>query len=212
MAENSGPEQVRAAKLAAMGAPLGELHFALWNEITWLHLKWKDFRALFAVSPERIDLLNEAAPDFFGNLQRVLWEDVLLHLCRLTDPPESMGHPNLTITRLPILIPDISLKNKAESLLVAAKKKASFARNWRNRRLAHRELPDFDGKESKPLADASRQQVEEALASIRDVMNGIELHYQGSPVLYEHSIEALGGVKALLSCLEKGLKERRGSR
>ena len=40
-------------------------------------------------------------------------------------------------------------------------------------------------------------------------MNCIELHYMKSSVLYEHSIEALGSVDALLKCLEKGVEEKR---
>jgi hypothetical protein len=81
MGANLGPEEVRAASIAAMGRELGELHHALGNELTYLHLKWKKYCALFGTSPERIDLLNEAAPDFFGKLQHILGDDVLLHLC-----------------------------------------------------------------------------------------------------------------------------------
>jgi hypothetical protein len=208
MARHSSSEEVRAAKIAAMGAPLGELHFALSNEVTWLHLKWKDYRTLFAHSQERIDLLNEAAPDFFGNLHRTLWEDVLLHLCRLTDPPKSMGRDNLTILQLPLLIEDIGLHEQVKNFAALAAVKTQFARDRRNRRLAHLELPDFDVTDSKPLAAASRQHVEDALAAIREAMNCVEVHYQDSPVAYEHSIEALGGVDSLLACLEKGLKEK----
>jgi hypothetical protein len=212
MAVDCGADDVRAAKIRAMGASLGELHFALWNEVTWLHLKWKDYRALFGESLETIDLLNEAAPAFFSYLQNVLWEDVLLHLCRITDPQKTSGHANLTISLLPPLISDIAIRNKSESLVKVANDKTAFARDWRNRWLAHRELPDFSGKALRPLAAASRQHVEEALTSIREVMNCIEQHYQGSPVHYEYSIEALGGVNALLSVLEKGLKDRRAIR
>ena len=211
MGADLGPEEVRAASIDAMGRELGELHHALGNELTYLHLKWKEYRALFGTSPESIDLLNEAAPEFFGKLQHILWDDVLLHLCRLTDPPKSMGRANLTISRLSPLVIN-SIQNELESLISIAKAKTSFARDRRHRRLAHQELPDFEGEEPKPLAAASRQHVEEALTSIREVMNLIEVHYQESPVLYEHSIEDLGGVDALLNCLKVGVEGRRQRR
>ncbi|MBI3465867.1 MAG: hypothetical protein HY000_22850, partial [Planctomycetes bacterium] len=195
MAENLSAEQVRAAKLAAMPAPLGEVHYALYNEVAWIHLKWQVFRALFATSPERIDLLNEVAPAFFHHLQGVLWEDVLLHLYRLTDSPKSMGHANLTLRRLPALIPDTSLRAEVESKVALVQEKTNFARDWRNRHLAHRELPPLDGERPRPLAPASRLQVEEALASIRTVMNCIENYYEKLPVSYEHSIAPLGGAE-----------------
>ncbi|MGH7772381.1 MAG: hypothetical protein ACREQA_09090 [Candidatus Binatia bacterium] len=192
-----------------MGAPLGELYDILSNQVTWVHLKWKEYRALFGTSQERIDFLNEAAPAFFGDLQDILLNDVLLHLCRLTDPPKSAGKPNLTIECLPPLISDAALRGRVKELLERAKDKTSFAREWRNRRLAHREFPVTVEVDTRSLTPGSRQDVEEALAAIRAVMNCIEVHYQKSTVLYEHSIEGLGGVDALLKCLEKGVEEKR---
>lgn len=151
MAEYLNEDQIRNEAVTAMGSPLGEMYFALYKEIVWLHLKWKDFRALFASNPERVDLLNRAAPYFFGNLQRMMFEDALMHLCRLTDPPQSMGHDNLTLQRLPdccISIP--VLCSQVQSNVDAAKQKTQFARDWRNRALAHQELPQSTG--IRPLA------------------------------------------------------------
>jgi AbiU2 len=202
-------DQVRAAKLAAMPASLGELHYALWNEVAWLHLKWKNFRALFGTSAKRVELLKQTAPAFFHHLQGVLWEDVLLHISRLTDPPESMGHANLTLRRLPSLITDPQLRARSESLVNFALEMSRFARDWRNRRLAHKELPPLDGGHPQPLVPTSRQHVEETLAAIREAMNLIELHYQKSTVAYEHSVEPPSGVEALLFYLEKGLEAQR---
>jgi len=204
MSEYSSSEEVRAAKIAAMGTQLGELHFELWNEVTWIHLKWKDFRALFATR-ETVELLNQVAPDFFDHLNSILWEDVLLHLCRLTDIRKSTGHQaNLTIQRLPRLIRDPKIEKRIKLLTEDAVQKTEFARDWRNRRIAHREVPEFGKSAPKPLAAASRHSVEGALASIREVMNCVESHYQQSPVAYEHSIGALGGVDSLLAYLRRG--------
>jgi hypothetical protein len=203
------PEEVRAAALKAMGSPLGELYDILSNQVAWIHLKWMEHRALFGTSQERIDFLNEAAPVFFAGLQDTLWNDVLLHLCRLTDPEKSMGKRNLTIECLPALISDAALRAKVEGLLKHAKEKTSFARKWRNRRLAHREFPAAITADLESLTPGSRHDIEEALAAIRGVMNCIELYYLKSSLSYEHSIEALGGVDALLMCLEKGVEEKR---
>jgi hypothetical protein len=192
-----------------MGSLLGELHFSLWIELTWVHLKWKDYRALFAVSPERIGLFNNVAPTFFGHLQNILWDDVLLHLCRLTDREKTFRHAHLTINQLPMAITDAGLLENVKALVTIAEEKTTFARDWRNRRLAHRELPDFDEIYPKPLAPASRQYVEEALAAIRDTMNCVQVYYQKSMVGYEHSVQALGGVESLVLCLEKGLAAQR---
>jgi len=209
MAKTHTAEEVRAQCVAAMPDSLGELYFALWNQLAWLHLKWNDFRALFAESQETIDLLNEAALDFFGNLQRMMWEDLLLHLCRLTDPVKSAGKDTLTVRRISELIPDQQLKDQVASEAENARDKTQFARNWRNRRLAHRELPPLAGETPNPLDPASRQHVEDALAALRQTMNTMAEHYLGAAVGYEHLIEALGGVASLLSCLKMGVEARR---
>lgn len=209
MAENLTPEQVRHAKLAAMPGPFGELHHTLYNEVAWLHLKWQDFRGLFGGTEQTIELLNQTAPSFFHHLQTILWEDVLLHLCRLTDPPQSAGHANLTLMRLPGMIPDPKLRSQADSLVKIADQNTKFARDWRNRRLAHKELPPLGGQQSRPLAAASRQHVEQALAAIRNAMNDVEQHHTKSTVAYAHSIAALTGVDSLLLYLRKGLEAQR---
>ncbi len=204
MAEYSTEDQIRNEVVAAMGAPLGELYFALYREVVWLHLKWNDFRALFASNPESVELLNKAAPDFFGNLQRMMFDDALMHICRLTDPPQSMGHDNLTLQRLPNSITAPKLSSQVQSNVDAAKQKTQFARDWRNRALAHKELPQPTGLQ--PLAQANLQNVEDALEKIRQTMNCIAQHYQGSPVNYAESVEPLGGVESLLRHLKNSLE------
>jgi hypothetical protein len=206
------PQEIRAAAIEAMGPSLGDLYDILSNQVSWVHLKWQEYRALFGTSQERLNFLNEAAPAFFGDLQDMFWNDVLLHLCRLTDPQKSGGKPNLTIACLLPLIEDADMRDRVNGLFGLAKYKTRFAREWRNRRVAHREFPGAVGADTRSLTPGSRQNVEDALAAIRSVMNGIELHYLKTPLKYEHSIEALGGVDALLRCLEKGVGERRNWR
>ena len=212
MGESLTSDQVRNKSVAVMPAPLGEIHHWLNDELAWLHIKWSDFRRLYATSQERVDLLNAAAPAFFHQLQQLIWEDVLLHLCRITDPIKSMGHDNLTIMRIPDAIPDPALRDAVKALVGDAKQKTQFAREWRNRRLAHQELPASQGQVAAPLPLASRQNVEEALAAVRKAMNCIERHYLNESVLYENSIEALGGVETLVARLTKGIRLEKAER
>ncbi len=207
MGDHQSASQVRAERVAAMKSPLGELHYALSNEAIWLHYKWKTFIDLFATSDERIELLNATAPVLFHDLQGILWEDALLHINRLTQPPKSMGHENLTIAQLPLSIPDENgaLKAQVTALVENAKAKAEFARAWRNRRIAHRELPPLDGTGPTPLPLANRAMVRDALAAICEVLNAVELHCQNSTTHYA-GIGSLRGAGALAFYLEKGLE------
>jgi hypothetical protein len=201
MTQESASE-VRSRHVEAMGPELGGLYHALWQEVAWLHMKWLDYRALFASSRGRVDLFNRTAPSFFGHLEGVLWEDILLHLSRLTDTPASRGKANLTLTRLPDAIDVPALQAKVALLVEQTVADAAFARDWRNRRLAHRELKIGTGEAARPLAPASRERLEKALKAIRDAMNAVELHYRDSTVMYEGVIQARGGVDALVSVLE----------
>ena len=209
MGKELSPEEVCAAAREAMGSSLGELYDILSNQVSWVHFKWKQYRALYGTDKERIDFLNLAAPAFFAELQQLLWDDILLHLCRLTDPVQSAGKANLSIACVLPLISDTDLKSRLSDLYKLVKEKTEFARKWRNRRLAHREFPREPEADSQSLSPGSRQDVEEALATIRGVVNCFEVHYMKSSVQYNYGIEALGGVDALLRCLEKGVEEKR---
>ena len=205
-------DQVRARSLTSMPSPLGEAHYALHNDLAWLHAKWADYLALYGRDHATVELLNAAAPAFFCDLQRMMWEDVLLHLCRLTDPPRSCGHDNLTVRRLPDLVVDASLKDQLQNLAIEADRKSEFARDWRNRRLAHNDWALKVNAVAQPLELASRQGVEAALAAIRSVMNLVEQSYLGFPVSYEHTMVSPEGVPSLLAHLRYGVDSVRSSR
>lgn len=119
-----------------MGKDLGALYSALWQEVASIHAKWAQYVVLFGTKPERIELLNKAAPSFFHLVQDTLWENVILHIARLTDSPQSVGKPNLSIKRLPVLISDPKLREKIDSEVSACVSSAEFSRDWRNDGLA----------------------------------------------------------------------------
>ncbi len=136
------PGEAKATNIAEMGEPLGELYSALWQAIATVHIYWKEYVELFGSKPERIDLLNRAAPAFFHMLQEELWELSLLGISRLTDPPKTgrAGRQNLTIQALPALISDAALKAQVTQLVADAVMETAFCRDWRNRRIAHNDL------------------------------------------------------------------------
>ena len=128
----------------------------------WLHLKWRVLVALFGVSKSRVDVLNASASGFFGLLETSLWNDLLLHLCTLTDDPQVGRKQTLTVLRLPTLV-DPKIHEKIRGLVSAVVKKTKFARDWRNRHIAHRDLSLALKRGAKPLAPASRKRVKEAM-------------------------------------------------
>ena len=174
--------------------------------MAWLHLKWNDFRELFADS-DLVDVLNSAAPAFFHDLQRQSWEDLLMQLCRVTDRAKTFGKDNLTIRLLPDLVSSQQLKVELEGLIKRAVDTTDFARDWRNRRLAHDEFRV--GRNVTPLASAKFDYVDTALAAIRAVLNRLEQHYLSKTVSYEDTIPAFGGVQSFIAVVRKGVEARR---
>src|SRR5690349_7121891 len=120
-----------------MGAALGPVYYALYNEFVWLHVRSRQYLQLFGAAPERVDLLNQAAGLFFRVVEDSLWEDTLLHLSRMTDTAQMGKKANLTIQRLSPLITDQALASEIRTLVDSAVTKSAFARDWRNRRIAH---------------------------------------------------------------------------
>src|SRR5438876_11129852 len=100
------PQEVKHEYEQGMGLELGGWYFALWNEHVALSIKWAEFKTLYGHSAERIELLNQVAAHYFGQMQRTMWHDVFLHMARIVDRPTTLGWKNLTIQGLPELLPD----------------------------------------------------------------------------------------------------------
>jgi len=199
-------DQVAQQYVDAMGPELGQLFHCLWQECAWVHLKWNEFVALFGTNAGRVDLVNKAAPAFFRLVQDSVWEGVLLHICRLTDPPKTMGKGNLTIRRLPPLVLS-ALRPKVEQLVETAQLRCEFARDWRKRHIAHRDLELALGGTAIPLAAATKNSVRDALAAIAAVLNVIQAHYlDHSAVMYDRMIGGLGNAESLLYVLRDGIE------
>jgi len=179
---NPTSEETERTHLAAFGPSLGPLYHALYSEVIWLHVKWQQYRRLYAKSKNRIALLNKTAGFFFGMVEDALWNDVLLHITRMTDTRKG----TLTLDRLPKAIKDTKLATKVRKLVHVARARSEFAREWRNRHIAHRNLELALHAKVQPLPDASRQDVEQALASIREVLNLLHRERVGDDVAFEH--------------------------
>ena len=70
---------------------------AMANFCVHLRSVWRHYEILFEEGELRRNLLHRIAPTFFGDLNQVLIEQLVLQICRLTDPEITMGRTNLTI-------------------------------------------------------------------------------------------------------------------
>ena len=168
--------------------PIADIFQGLWQDVCRLHWQWATCRTLYGSGPERIDLLNSTAPDFFWLVERILLDAVLLSLARITDPVRTGGKENLSLNRLMESVPqNEGAVFRAELAGILEKVRGSCAafREIRHRRLAHCDLPTALEYRPDPLPGLGRKAVEEALCAIRDFMNRVTAHYCDSTTWFE---------------------------
>ena len=211
MSREKSAEENQARYIEKMGQKLGELFYATSIELSRAHWRWEQYRILFGEGQRQIDLLNEAAPIFFGIVHDVLFEDTLLAIARLVERPKPSGKRVLTVKRFPPLLADPNLKEQVCTLIGKAKTSAQFAIDWRNRRLAHRDLDLSLSRSLEPLPPATREKVEESLSALRAVLDCIEIENCDGHVLYDIS-SVPGGAKSLVRVIKGGLLRQRDRR
>lgn len=170
---NTDSEETRQEHLKVLGLTLGPLYHELYNEVVWIHAKWLEYRKLFAMTEERVEFLNKTASFFFYIIETTLWENVLLHIARLTDRPKMFGSENLTLLRLPDAVSDEELADDLRVMMVECLNRCQFARDWRDKRIAHNDLSLALDSKATPLPGVSRQNIEDALASFSKIMNRV---------------------------------------
>lgn len=185
-------DEVRADYISAMGQELGANFYELHRELVELHLLWQQYRELFGDTTDTVQLLNRTAGLFFKIVQDELWDSVLLGVSRMTDPPGTGKHKNLTVQSLSPLITDSALRAEAQDLCTKAVATAEFAREHRNKRIAHQDHNYLSNRKSNPLNGISRAAVESMLAALRDVLNHLDNRFRDNTVLYERFIDDSG--------------------
>jgi len=188
--------------IAAMGPDLGRVFYALYLEVVWLHAIWLEYCVIYGTSKEQLQIANRAAGFFFRIVQDELWDSVLLRIARLHDDIKTSRFENLTLKALPPLITDSETSCEIKRLVDISTCKAKFAREHRNKRIAHSDLSRATNPASVMLDGISRRQIEEMLEAIRKVMNAIDFCYRNLTVGYEF-FDYLNGANRLLNILRR---------
>lgn len=195
-------DEVRSEYISSMGQELGASFYELHRKLVELHVLWQQYRQLFGDDPDTVHLLNRTSGLFFKIVQDELWDSVLLGVSRMTDPPATGKKKNLTVQSLPPLISDTELQGEVQNLCDKALIAAEFAREHRNKRMAHQDHDYFSNRSSDLLSGISRKLIEEMLAALRAVLNCLELHFRYGTVIYEDFVDE-SGARLLVHKLRK---------
>ena len=193
-------DEVHQEHIDVLGADLGTAFSALHQRLVELHIVWQQYEQLFGSDESTVELLNRTSGLFFKVVQDELWDSVLLGISRMTDPPATGKKKNLTINSLPPLIEDLDLKSLLEGLCRLAAEEASFAREHRNKRIAHQDHNYATKQEANALNGISRLRVNAMLKAISDVLNLIHLRFWDTTYFY-HDFVDLDGARVLVAKL-----------
>ena len=194
-----------------MGPDISNVFWALAGEVHALSFLYAECEYLYGDSSEnRIAMLNRAAPVFFYRVQIVFEQELMLGICRVTDPAKSMGKDNLTVLRLPEMLDQrtAGMGTKIEIAANTACAAAGFARDWRNRWIAHNDLDlSLNSLPAKPLAVATLKSIDEAIDAIDVVLKSVLIAF-GYQSAGFRNIPEHGGSNSLISILDEGLQAR----
>ena len=176
-------EDILQEQTEAMGEEFGPIYNRLYREIIFIHHKWSEFESLYGQGDDPIKSMNKFAPFFFYIVQNNLFDDVILNICRITDPIKTLGKYNITIQLFPEHVEKeirSSIAEQVESII----SDSSFCRDRRNRIISHIDKDLALNQSVKPLEPANRNRVNALLKKFQELFNSIERHYFDSEVYF----------------------------
>jgi len=201
MGTNLNCDEVERKYVDLMGCELGPVYNCLQAECTLLNSTWRQFIELFATNAERIEVLKWSAEYFFHVVRDVFLDSTLLRLSRITDLPSMGKKQNVTLALLPSLVDDV-LRPQIDAALIQVQESTTFARDWRNRHIAHQDFGLTFGDSASPLATATRKNVTDAIADVNSLLNLVESHYVKGTIAFERLI-ARGQADDLIQVLNE---------
>lgn len=204
MGKTRTSEEIKNEMIKVLGQDFGSLLFTLHNEITWLTFRWIEFKELYGTKESRIELMNEVAPFFFFTIQKILRENLMLGISRITDPSETFGKKNASIKGIPAFITDDFFKKELEKDIKEIIESATFCRDWRNRWIAHLDFElAINNQSAKPLESATREKLKLTIEKIQDFYNKVEFKFLNSKTAFKYLSSHKGAISLLYS-IENG--------
>ncbi|MCE9645351.1 MAG: hypothetical protein K8S20_05070 [Chloroflexi bacterium] len=170
----------------------------LCQDVASLQHKWDFWLELFGKS-ENTDLLSELAPASFNIILETLQNDITMAICRLSDPPKSVGQENLSFATL---AKNCIKVEGIESLVTEFQKICKPVRQRRNKKVGHRDLNSAIKPLEYPLQGVSKEQIDTIVKTAADILNFVLQNYENAEMSF-HTISP-GDAKALMFWLKKG--------
>lgn len=170
------------------------------GEILRTRAKWIYYRQLFMDSERRVKKLSDAGNDFFGELQNILINDLILSLSRLTDPARIGQHENLTVALFIERLREESesaLAEKLESKFAELSTSVESLRAHRKKRVAHHDLSAVTRPADNPLPPLTLRDMRVAIEVIEAFLSIAHNHFTNGAFLWDE-LRPMGDANALM--------------
>lgn len=180
-------EEILQRYTEILGSDFARVLYAVLSEWTAAWVRHNELFTLFG-DRENIEILNMVEPRFFGDVQRLFYNDLILHIARLTDPSKR----SLSVHSLERYVkddPDLleRLRNNRKAAITAAEP----VRDLRNRSLVHRDKA-LVMSGSDDLMPVTPKVCKQVLDCVYDTLKTIEMHFMESHLTNEVHHSAAG--------------------
>jgi hypothetical protein len=172
-----------------------DLTLRLREDLARIRLKWSYYRELFG-SRENTRLLTDTARACFQMVEESLRHDIILSLCRLSDPARTLGGESPSFATLVAQCGNIP---KAEDLLTAFQAACGSVRRYRHRHLGHNDPAAIIEPREHLLPDVDPSQIDEILGLGGGLLRAVFAHYSAGDPLFEPVLA--GSAADLIQCL-----------
>jgi hypothetical protein len=143
-------------------------------------IAFNEYCILYESGQARLDLLNEVAQNFFGDISAILVKYILLSMCKITDPPHSKGNDNLSVKYiLETFSPELKKQLGLEELSDKIHSIRDYIRGARHKIIAH---IDKNTLLSGKILGAFPKEVGDSFwTNLKEFVDRIHNHYFGEP-------------------------------
>lgn len=178
---------------------------ALCNFCVRLRAHWRHFQILYEGNELERELLQRTANNFFGDLNHLLIEHLILQICKITDEAKTLGRENLTVkyliekTKPFVSSEEVKTLNSLSDGIHAFRGKII---NARNKYIGH--LDRASVLEGKPLGQASPEEWHQFWLDLQDFLHVMHKHYvDPNSVFYLNGVVGLSDAEALVDALRE---------
>jgi hypothetical protein len=178
---------------------------ALCNFCIRLRAHWRHFQILYERTELERELLERTAQNFFGDLNHLLIEHLILQICKITDEAKTGAHENLTVKFLiEKTIPfaaseEVKALNSLSGSIHAFRAKIVSARN---KYIGH--LDRASVLEGKPLGQASPAEWNQFWLDLQEFLHIMHKRYvDPNSVFYLNGVIGLSDAEALIDALRE---------